>query len=341
MSQITWIGIFICLTQSAMLSGLNLGLFTLSRLELQVEAKKGDNRAKKVLHFREKSNFSLATILWGNVAVNVILALISGSAMTGISAFLFSTVIITIFAEILPQSYFSRHALKLTALLSPVLKFYQFVLYPVARPTAWVLDNWLGGEEISYFRERDLRQVIKLHMEAAESDIARVEGQGALNFLEIDDVPLFDEGEDIDPESIISLEFKNGLPVFPEIKPSTENEFLQKMNRSGMSLVLITDQKGEPGFIIKSDDFIRGALFNPEEFNPYRYCHRPLIVRDSSIKLGELINQFQTGPGAVDDDIIENDVILLWNHKPRIVTGTDILGRLLRGIARQPSYQAA
>jgi hypothetical protein len=30
------------------------------------------------------------------------------------------------------------------------------------------------------------------------------------------------------------------------------------------------------------------------------------------------------------------DQILLWGNRPRIVTGTDILGRLLRGIARLP-----
>ncbi|TVQ05408.1 MAG: DUF21 domain-containing protein [Balneolaceae bacterium] len=340
MTQLTWIGIFLCLTQSAMLSGLNLGLFTLSRLELQVEAKKGDIRAKKVLQFREDANFSLVTILWGNVGVNVILALLSGSVMTGIAAFLFSTVVITIFAEILPQSYFTRHALKLTSLLSPMLKLYQFLLYPVAKPTAWVLDNWLGGEEISYFRERDLRQVIKLHMESAESDIALLEGQGALNFLEIDDVPLFAEGEDLDPDSIISLEFREGRPVFPEIEPSVEDDFLNKINRSGMSLVLITDQNNEPGFVIKSDDFIRDALFNPEKFNPYRHCHKPLIAHNPAIKLGELISQFQTGHGSYEDDIIENDVILLWHDKPRIVTGTDILGRLLRGIARRSPFRA-
>jgi metal transporter CNNM len=42
-------------------------------------------------------------------------------------------------------------------------------------------------------------------------------------------------------------------------------------------------------------------------------------------------------PGRIGDDIIDKDVILLWDNYPRIVTGTDILGRLLRGIARPPA----
>ena len=33
------------------------------------------------------------------------------------------------------------------------------------------------------------------------------------------------------------------------------------------------------------------------------------------------------------DDVIENDIILLWAEYKRVITGADILGRLLRGIA--------
>ncbi len=34
-----------------------------------------------------------------------------------------------------------------------------------------------------------------------------------------------------------------------------------------------------------------------------------------------------------DDDVIENDIILVWSTRKRIITGSDLLGRLLRGIA--------
>jgi CBS domain containing-hemolysin-like protein len=174
MSLLTWLGIIFCLSQSAILSGLNLALFSLSKLELEVETKKQNIQAKQILGFRKNANFALVTILWGNVGVNVLLALLSDSVLGGVTAFLFSTVVITVFAEILPQAYFSRHALSVASLLSPVLRVYQVVLYPIARPTAWILDAWLGDEAIRYFRERDLRRVIQLHMDATESDIARM-----------------------------------------------------------------------------------------------------------------------------------------------------------------------
>jgi metal transporter CNNM len=34
-----------------------------------------------------------------------------------------------------------------------------------------------------------------------------------------------------------------------------------------------------------------------------------------------------------DDDVIDNDPILVWGSQRRIITGSDLLGRLLRGIA--------
>lgn len=149
MNVFNYFGVLLCLLQSAIFSGLNLGLFSLGKLELTVEAKKSDSRAKRVLQLREDSNFSLVTILWGNVGVNVLLALLFGSMLSGVAAFLFSTVVITVFAEIIPQSYFTRHALPLTAMLAPVMRVYQVLLYPVARPTAWALDAWLGGRRFA------------------------------------------------------------------------------------------------------------------------------------------------------------------------------------------------
>ncbi|MCC5857523.1 MAG: DUF21 domain-containing protein [Ectothiorhodospiraceae bacterium] len=332
---LTWIGILICLTQSAMLSGLNLGLFSLGRLELSVEARKGNPQARRMLELRKDANLVLVTILWGNVGVNVILALLSGSVMVGVVAFLFSTVIITVFAEIIPQAYFTRNALRVVSLLAPVLLVYRVLLYPVARPTAWVLDRWLGGEAIRFLPERDLRQLIQLHMDATDSEIDRVEGQGALNFLELDDVPLAEEGEPVDPNSILQLPFDGDRPVFPSFRSSADDDFLQAVNRASKTWVVITDDCGTPRLVLNADGFIRDAIFGAHLLKPYAYCHRPIVTRDPEATLGSLIQRYRVRPGRAED-IVDDDVILLWGMQPRIVTGTDIMGRLLRGIARPP-----
>lgn len=226
MTTLTWLGILFCITQSAMFSGLNLAFFSISKLQLEIGAKKNDRKSIKIAKLREDSNFLLTTILWGNVCINVLLTLLSNSVMVGIVAFIFSTVVITFFGEIIPQAYFSRYALKTASLLSPVLRFYQIVLYPVAKPTALALDKLLGKEATLFFKETELRELFKIHIKSSESDIADVEGKGALNFLAIDDLPVIKEGEIIAPESIIQLTFDGDRPIFPKIKHSATDQLL-------------------------------------------------------------------------------------------------------------------
>jgi len=101
-----WIGIAFCIAQTAIFSGLNLALFSVSRLRLEVEAAGGNADAAKVLGLRVNSNFTLSTILWGNVATNVLLTLLSESALADVGAFVFSTIVITLLGEVIPQAYF-------------------------------------------------------------------------------------------------------------------------------------------------------------------------------------------------------------------------------------------
>jgi hypothetical protein len=335
MTWLTWIGIAICISQSAMLSGLNLAFFIVSKLELQIEVAKNNRHARRVLSLREDANFLLVTILWGNVAVNVLLALLSGSVLTGITAFLFSTILITLFGEIAPQAYFSRRALKMGFLFAPLLRIYQFLLFPVAKPTALVLDRWVGPEAISYFKERDIRELIKLHMASSKSDVEKVEGQGTLNFLALDDVPLAEEGEPVDPQSIVPVTFDDQRPVFPRIQPTPSDEFLQRIHLSGKKWVVLVDSANEPKWVVDSDELIRDALFNSAGFNPVRHCHRPILARSGKTTIGNVISHLKVKPSHSQDDVIDDDVILLWAEEKRIITGADVLGRLLRGIVQK------
>ena len=66
------------------------------------------------------------------------------------------------------------------------------------------LDRWLGQEGLTCYRERDLREVIR-HMDADKGEINRLEGIGALNFLEIDDIAVQQGGTRIDDDSIVAL----------------------------------------------------------------------------------------------------------------------------------------
>jgi CBS domain containing-hemolysin-like protein len=221
---IIWFGIVFCLTQSAMFSGLNLAFFSLTRLRLEIEAEASPKSgARKVLKMRQDSNFLLTTILWGNVGINVLLTLLSESVMAGVISFAFSTGVITLFGEIVPQAYFSRNALKMASLLAPVLRFYQFVLFLVAKPTALLLDSWLGKESVQFFAEKNIKLFIQKHVEGSTSEIDHIEGTGAINFFSLDDLKATQEGEEIDPKSIINLKTEMEKIVFPpyDTKPQS------------------------------------------------------------------------------------------------------------------------
>jgi hypothetical protein len=80
----------------------------------------------------------------------------------------------------------------------------------------------------------------------------------------------------------------------------------------------VTDLDGEPAFVLDSHHFLRDALFNQSHKNQGGCWHRPVIVRDMQTRLA-----------------------LVWGSQRRIITGSDLLGRLLRGIANVEAGNAA
>src|ERR1700734_2829283 len=149
----SWLGVIACILQSGLFAGLNLAVFSVSLLRLQIEADGGNPAAVKVLGLRKNANQVLATVIWGNVTTNVLLTLLSDSLLTAIAAFFFSAFAITLLGEIIPQAYFSRNALQMTARFLPFLSFYRVILFPLAKPTALLLDWWLGSEGVAYFKD--------------------------------------------------------------------------------------------------------------------------------------------------------------------------------------------
>jgi metal transporter CNNM len=117
-----------------------------------------------------------------------------------------------------------------------------------------------------------------------------------------------------------------------EIRSFSSDPFLRQVDASGKKWIIVTDLDGEPVFVLDSHYFLRDALFDQLESNPGAYWHRPVIVRDLQTKLGDVIGRMKVSPERPDDDVIDNDLILVWGAQKRIITGADLLGRLLRGI---------
>lgn len=173
-------------------------------------------------------------------------------------------------------------------------------------------------------------------MESSEADIDDVEGTGALNFLAIDDLMVIQEGELLDSRSVVSIKFVNGSPIFPEFDRSPSDPFLQRIQASEKKWVILTDGEGEPRLVLDADGFLRAALFQGGEVDLFAYCHKPLVITNARFPLGEVIRQLKVEVERPGDDVIDKDIVLVWEGPTkRIITGADILGRLLRGIVVQ------
>ena len=92
-----------------------------------------------------------------------------------------------------------------------------------------ILEKWLGPEGIAVLLERDFRALIAKHVGREGADIGQLEAIGALNFLALDDISVLDEGEPIDPRSIVTLPMTNGRPVMSKFERSPNDPFLRHL----------------------------------------------------------------------------------------------------------------
>jgi len=61
---------------------------------------------------------------------------------------------------------------------------------------------------------------------------------------------------------------------------------------------------------------------------------------DASTLLGKVLSRLRVDPKSAGDDVIDNDLILIWSKEKRVISGADILGRLLRGITVRDIQQS-
>ncbi len=316
-----------------MFSGLNLGMLGPSRLRIQIAARGGDRGAQRVLELREDFHLLLTTILWGNVAVNTLLALLADSILTGVVAFAVSTVGITLFGEIFPQAYVSRHAYAVAGALAPLIRVYRALLLPVAWPTARMLDALVGKEGLGLLREVDLREMLRLHILEDSSDVSHVEGRGALNFLALDDRYLHEEAEPLHPESVLPLPFASGQPRFPAFEAAPSDPFIEAVHRSRQTWVVITDPQGWPRLVLNTNTFLRAVLMEGAHVDPGAFCHEPLVVTDPKTRLEAVLGDLQLRSRRPGGAPLHPDLILLWTpDEKRVLGAVDLLENLLRGI---------
>ncbi|WOL04216.1 DUF21 domain-containing protein [Canna indica] len=152
---------------AGLMSGLTLGLMSLSIVDLEVLSKSGTpqdrKHAAKIMPVVKKQHLLLCTLLICNAAAMEALPIFLDSLITAWGAILVSVTLILLFGEIIPQSICSRYGLAIGASVAPIVRVLVWICFPVAYPISKFLDFILGDGHVALFRRAELKTLVYLH----------------------------------------------------------------------------------------------------------------------------------------------------------------------------------
>ncbi|KAI9510981.1 hypothetical protein F5148DRAFT_1281343 [Russula earlei] len=158
---------------SGIFAGLTLGYMSLDETQLHVLSISGTPQQRKyanqIMPIRRNGHLLLVTLLLANMIVNESLPVISDPILGGgVQSVIVSTVLIVIFAEIIPQSVCTRHGLYIGAKMVPVIHVLLWTLGIIAWPIAKILELILGPHHGIIYRRAELKELIALHSSVGE-----------------------------------------------------------------------------------------------------------------------------------------------------------------------------
>ena len=227
---------------SAICSGLNVALLSLDLADVRRQAKLGKRHAKRALPIRRKVHFYLSGILLTNVAFASGASIFLGGEFNGLYAVLLSTILLVVFAEIMPQAIAFNRAMKAISVFSPAIRFVSHAAYPLTKPLELLLDKLVGSHDEKLHSRRELSLLISDHQDEVNSELDDDEVEIVRNALQlsekrvkeimtpVDKVYHLTERELIDAAKIDEMTAQNWsrIPVFNKDKTECKKFVLLK-----------------------------------------------------------------------------------------------------------------
>jgi gliding motility-associated protein GldE len=173
---IGFVGIFILLFLSAIVSGAEVALFSLSQKDIDETLQENQSKGKIISNLLDKPKKLLATLLVANNFLNIgvvilfsfigrnIFAAVSSPAFKFILEVTLVTFLILLFGEVLPKVYASRNNTKFAKWVAYPIAFLDKLLSPISLPMRSVtlyLHNKLGKQK-NNFSINQLSQALEL-----------------------------------------------------------------------------------------------------------------------------------------------------------------------------------
>jgi Mg2+/Co2+ transporter CorB len=174
--------ILLLILLSGFFSGSETALTAASKARLTQLARKGSKGAETVVKLKDDSDSLIGAILIGNNIANILASALATSAMialvgeNGVAvATLVMTILVVIFAEVLPKTYAINNAEKMALVVAPAIRGLVWILTPFTWTTRTIVglalrlfgvraSAGLGHDE----REEELRGLIELHAGGGE-----------------------------------------------------------------------------------------------------------------------------------------------------------------------------
>ncbi|KAH1072491.1 hypothetical protein J1N35_024819 [Gossypium stocksii] len=273
---------------AGLMSGLTLGLMSMSLIDLEVLAMSGtpnDRRhAAKILPVVRKQHLLLCTLLLCNAAAMEALPIFLDSLVTAWGAILISVTLILLFGEIIPQSVCSRYGLAIGATVAPFVQVLVWVCFPVAYPISKLLDLLLGHGHVALFRRAELKTLVNLHGNEAGKG-------GELTHNETTIIA-----------GALELSAKTAKDAMTPISEAFAVDINAKFDRDLMNLVLEKGHSRVPVYYEQTTNIIGLILVNnlltihPEDEVPVKSVTIRRIPRvEEELPLYDILNEFQKG----------------------------------------------
>ncbi|CBI25086.3 unnamed protein product, partial [Vitis vinifera] len=270
------------------MSGLTLGLMSMSLVDLEVLAKSGTPKdrkhAEKILPVVKKQHLLLCTLLIFNAAAMEALPIFLDGLITAWGAILISVTLILLFGEIIPQSVCSRYGLAIGATVAPVVRILVWICYPVAYPISKLLDFLLGHGHVALFRRAELKTLVDFHGNEA--------GKGGE--LTHDETTII--------AGALELSEKTASDAMSPISDTFAIDINAKLDRDLMNLILEKGHSRVPVYYEQPTNIIGLILvknlltIHPEDEIPVKNVTIRRIPRvQETLPLYDILNEFQKG----------------------------------------------
>ncbi|MCB9988929.1 MAG: HlyC/CorC family transporter [Rhodospirillales bacterium] len=276
------LAVLLLLVLSGFFSGSETALTAVSRARMHALAKDGNKRAAMVNDIRERKERMIGALLLGNNLVNILATALSTSiliTLVGEAGVFYATIAMTllvlIFAEVLPKTYTLHHADQAAMAIAPIIRVIVFVFAPVTQMVSAIVRLVLKmfGVDISVVavgsNVEELRGVIEMH----QGEDEEVQEQRAM-LRSILDLPDVDVGEImVHRKNVIMIDA--GLPIDKLVEVVLDSPYTRlplwkddPENIVGVIHVktLLKEMQSRDGQIgsIKVEDFASEPWFVPE-----------------------------------------------------------------------------